>query len=193
MQTNEVNTADNIMDVAQEMIQMRGFHGFSYRDLSERVGIRTASIHYYFPTKGDLGVAVLDRVLKGFAGALSDIERNDSSDSEKLKQFTQIFLDTFGEGDRLCPFCMMAAGQDTVPIEVKNQVIEFWTRGEKWLMKILASGQANGQFFLHAEPQTVARMIISTMEGAMVTSRAFEDERRLKDTAEYLHNIIKAD
>ncbi|MFY1975969.1 TetR/AcrR family transcriptional regulator, partial [Achromobacter dolens] len=29
-------------------------NGFSYRDLAEHVGVKTSSIHYYFPGKDDL-------------------------------------------------------------------------------------------------------------------------------------------
>ncbi|EQD50561.1 transcriptional regulator, TetR family, partial [mine drainage metagenome] len=47
------NMEEKIIDVAQQLVQSRGFNAFSYRDLADRISIRTASIHYYFPKKDD--------------------------------------------------------------------------------------------------------------------------------------------
>ena len=54
-----INMATHILDVAQQLIQTRGYNAFSYADIASQVGIRTATIHYYFPTKADLGREVV--------------------------------------------------------------------------------------------------------------------------------------
>ena len=85
------------------MVQQRGFHAFSYRDIAEQVGIKTASIHYYFPTKAHLAEAVVRRVLTGAERGLAAIDTEVSPAPEKLRRFCGMFLQTYGEGDRLCP------------------------------------------------------------------------------------------
>jgi TetR/AcrR family transcriptional repressor of nem operon len=35
-------TSDQVLDVAERLVQTRGFNGFSY-------AVRTASLHYHFP------------------------------------------------------------------------------------------------------------------------------------------------
>src|SRR5579862_1588267 len=55
------STRDRILDIAQRLIQSRGYNAFSFDDLAEELDIRTASIHYHFPTKADLGIALLRR------------------------------------------------------------------------------------------------------------------------------------
>ena len=47
------DTAHKILDVAEHFTQSLGFNAFSYKDIQENVGIKTSSIHYYFPTKTD--------------------------------------------------------------------------------------------------------------------------------------------
>ena len=71
-------TATTILDAAQQLAQTRGYNAFSYRDLAERVGIRTASIHYHLPTKGDLGVALVARYGAFVADALAALDRRDA-------------------------------------------------------------------------------------------------------------------
>ena len=61
--TNDISKADEILEVGQELIQTVGYDGFSYRDIADRVGIKSASVHYYFPAKTDLAEAVAKQYL----------------------------------------------------------------------------------------------------------------------------------
>ena len=45
------NTRDKILELAQEAIATRGYSSFSFREIATELGIKSASIHYYFPTK----------------------------------------------------------------------------------------------------------------------------------------------
>ncbi len=49
---NKIETKEKIMNAARLTVQDRGYAGLSFRELAKEVGIKSASIHYYFPTKG---------------------------------------------------------------------------------------------------------------------------------------------
>jgi len=191
---NAINPVpEKIMDVAQKLVQTRGFHGFSFRDISDKVGIRTASIHYYFPTKGDLGGAMLARIQSGFDAALDQIDQECERSEEKLHRFASIFMETFGVGDRLCPFCMFATAQETVPEPVRLQVMAFWDRGEQWLTRVIGEGRRRGEWRADlGDSAIIARTFLSALEGTMVTSRAYQDPQRLRQTADYLIRQMQA-
>ena len=72
-------TADKILNVAEKLVQSRGFNAFSYQDVSKAVGIQKASLHYHFATKADLGVALIDRYRGNFLDALKAIETRGES------------------------------------------------------------------------------------------------------------------
>lgn len=180
------HTAARIVDVAQDMVQRRGYHAFSYGDIAKRIGIKTASIHYYFPSKGDLGEAVLRRVRGEFCSALVRIDAATPDALEKLQHFAAIFLDTLGAGDRLCPCCMLATDQDTVPEGVKEQVRGFFADGEAWLVGVLEAGRRDGRLQLLDDPQTIAQTLLSALEGVMVTARAFGQRERLIAATRFL-------
>lgn len=55
--TDRVRAAERILDVAERLVQQRGFNGFSYRDVAAELGITTARLHYHFRGKGELGEA----------------------------------------------------------------------------------------------------------------------------------------
>ena len=66
-------TKVRLLNEAETLIRTRGYAAFSYADLSERVGIRKASIHHHFPTKAELGGALIDGYLVKFENALQTI------------------------------------------------------------------------------------------------------------------------
>jgi len=186
----DLNTVEKIMNVASEMVQTRGYHAFSYRDISERIGIKTSSIHYYYPSKADLAKALLQKIRGMFEEALAGIDAEGVDTKTRLRKFTEIFLDTYGDEGRLCPFCMVATSQNTIPEDVQIEVRAFWSKGEKWVQNLLEKGQECGELESIDSDQLISRMMISSMEGAMVVAKAFDDKSRLEDTADFMLSLV---
>ena len=184
-QSATASTVDRILGSALLMVQQRGFSGFSFRDIASEVGIKTASIHYHFPTKPDLAQAVLARVRGEFESELKRIDTEIVDIDLRLKAFIAIFHNTFAVGDRLCPFCMVACAQDGVPDFVRAEVQSFWSAGEQWVAKTLEEGMKAGIYRRDLDSVTVGRVLVAMLEGAMVTARAFEDRSRLDMAGEW--------
>ena len=55
------DTRETIMRAAGAMVQNRGYNALSFRELAAEVGVKSSSVHYHFPTKGDLAVALARR------------------------------------------------------------------------------------------------------------------------------------
>jgi TetR/AcrR family transcriptional repressor of nem operon len=53
------------LDIAEQLVQTRGFNGFSYADIAAEIGISKASLHYHFPTKAMLGERLIDATSSG--------------------------------------------------------------------------------------------------------------------------------
>ena len=81
------STADRILDLAQNLIQTRGYSWFSYQDISEQLGIRKASIHHHYASKAALGTAVLDRYTARFDAALKKIAADPAPSAKKMLDF----------------------------------------------------------------------------------------------------------
>jgi len=186
-------TADRILEVARDLVQKRGYHAFSYRDVADHVGIRTASIHYHFPTKTDLIEAVLQRVEIEFGEALQQCDRESRGVVDRLQRFASIFVNSFGDGDRLCPFCVIACAQDSISEQVSNLVRSFWSSAEAWLVKVLRDGNSTGELRFEADVETVANTMLATIEGAMLAARVNRDRTRIAAAFDYLIGSICPD
>ena len=59
-----------ILETTEEMVRQGGYNSFSFRNIASVVGIKSSSVHYYFNTKEDLGVAVTKFYTDKFLNAL---------------------------------------------------------------------------------------------------------------------------
>src|SRR4051812_25500036 len=54
------DTRQRILDAALDLFVERGFDKASLREVADRVGVTKAALYYYFPSKEDLLVALLE-------------------------------------------------------------------------------------------------------------------------------------
>src|SRR5947209_19881447 len=94
-------TADRILDIAERLVQTRGFNNFSYADIASELGITKASLHYHFPGKAELGHALITRYAERFFEALSRIDHDLPDARAKLEAYTDLYADVL-RGQRMC-------------------------------------------------------------------------------------------
>src|SRR2546423_12723395 len=94
-------TAARILDVAERLVQSRGFNGFSYADVASELGVTKASLHYHFPGKAELGESLISRYAARFAAALAAIDEARADAPTKLEAYAQLYADVLG-GERMC-------------------------------------------------------------------------------------------
>ena len=114
MQTSRTDTAVRILDLAERLVQTRGFNGFSYADIATELGMTKASLHYHFPTKAQLGSHLIRRYGEVFAQSLADIDARDADIVEKLRSYVNLYSQVLHD-DRMCLCGMLAADYTTLP------------------------------------------------------------------------------
>lgn len=175
-------TVQRILDVATELIQTRGYSAISYHDIAERLGIRKASIHYYFPGKADLGKAVVERYRDTFRALLDTILADpDIGTGEALRRYCEPFRSVVQTRDRVC-LCAALAGEIlAMPEEMQAAVEDFFNTHQRWIETILERGRSRGEIALHAPAAATARMIFSTLQGAVLVCRATHDTNQFDE------------
>jgi TetR/AcrR family transcriptional repressor of nem operon len=175
-----------LLDVAQELVQTRGYNAFSFHDLARRVRLRAPSIHHHFPSKADLGRELMARYRVGFGSRLSEIEALTRDARARLKRFVGLFTETFRAGDRLCLCGMLATEYATLPRPVRIEVNGFYRDAEAWLTRVFSAGREAGRLAFAGSPAGAARAFFSGLEGALIAARAFQDEKRLTSAGNWL-------
>jgi TetR/AcrR family transcriptional regulator, transcriptional repressor for nem operon len=189
-QGGDVDTAASILDVAERLVQSRGFNGFSYADVAAELGITKPALHYHFASKAELGEALIKRYADRFAAALGDLDASASDDSNKLRGYVDLYLEVLRD-KRMCLCGMLAAEYQTLPAPMRDAVLGFFDRNETWLEGVLHQGRVRGGFRFEGTALDEARMIVAGLEGAMLVARPFDDTARFEVAAsQMIHDII---
>jgi TetR/AcrR family transcriptional repressor of nem operon len=185
-----VDTAAQILDVAERLVQVRGFNGFSYADVAAELKITKAALHYHFAGKAELGEALVMRYAARFAEALAAVEARTTEAAARLDAYSDLYLDVL-RGHRMCLCGMMAAEYETLPLSMQDAVVRFFEENERWVASVLDQGRRQGTLAFMGPPGEMARMIVSGLEGAMLVARPFDDIARFQQSAGHLLSGVK--
>lgn len=178
-------TPGRILDIAERLAQTRGYNAFSYADIAESMGLTTASLHYHFPSKADLGIRLIERYRETFGGALTQIGIRDVGEPEKLRAYVDLYAGVLRE-ERLCLCGMLAAEYATLPPGMQSELRAFFDDNERWLSAILDQGRTLGTLRFAGKAEDMARLLVGSLEGAMILARSYEDPSRFETSAKQL-------
>ena len=160
-------TADRILDIAERLVQMRGYNAFSYADVAHAVGIKKASLHYHFATKADLGLALIARYRKSFLASLSAIETRSGDSQGRLEKYVDLYGGVLRK-KRMCMCGMLATDAATLPRAMRESVADFFSENVAWLSRILEQGRKRDELRFDGKAEAMAAFFVSTLEGAML-------------------------
>jgi TetR/AcrR family transcriptional regulator, transcriptional repressor for nem operon len=183
------DTAARILDIAEALVQTRGFSGFSYADVATQLQVTTANLHYHYGSKAELGEALVRRYRSRFTAALDVIGARPVKATTKLAAYTRIYADVLRLG-RMCLCGMLAAGYETLPASMQGEVVRFFDDNEQWLVRVLEQGRDEGAFSFTGPASVVAQSIVSGLEGAMLIARPFGDVERFERAASRLISSV---
>src|ERR1700733_14155224 len=151
--------ATAILDVAEQLAQTRGYNGFSYADIALQLGVTKASLHYHFPSKAELGRALIERYETVFGTALEAIDQQAEEPYKKLQRYVGLYSSVLSN-DRMCLCGMLAAEYATLPAPMQERLKLFFNANERWLTAGLGA-----------------------LEGVMLVDRSYGEPRRFQAAA----------
>ncbi len=179
------NTRSRILDVGERLVQVRGFNGFSYADVAAELSVTKASLHYHFPSKAELGEALIARYAERFTHALAAIDANLTLAPAKLHAYANLYTEVLRQ-ERMCLCGMLAAEYQTLPHPIRDAVVAFLNDNEAWLAIVLEHGREDGSLRFRNTAADTARSIIGGLEGAMLVARPYGAVDRFETTAAQL-------
>lgn len=189
MTTAATNTREQLILEAQRLIRQRGSKGFSYRDLADIVGVKTSSIHYYFPSKDDLVMEAISLYASASAQHRAQIDPTLPAD-QRLEAYIDTVRCEFPEKSLLCLGGALAADFECVPCSVQQVIARFFADNERWLADVLRDGQAQGTLTVPGDPVVMGRILFAAIQGASMTNRLFGDYSRLRELTQIFGLVL---
>jgi TetR/AcrR family transcriptional repressor of nem operon len=172
MRVSRVQAEENrqkVIDVASRLFREHGFDGIGLKDLMEGAGLTHGAFYKQFASKDDLAAQASRRALESASGRWSAAAAANPQDP--LGAVIAFYLSMEHRAERMhgCPVVALGADAARQGAEVKASfeagIKEYLDMLARWL------GEADGE-----EPSDMAMAILSTMVGAVLLSRAVNDE-----------------
>lgn len=181
------STVDKILDLAELQVRAGGYNSFSFREISKEIGIKSASIHYHFPTKTDLGVAVAKRYTQRFQTLLQQLGEQTQLPAERLSRYIDIFRAALVRDQKMCLCGQLASESEVLPDQIRSATQGFFHENLAWLRTevFLAAGLSSEQATKHAA------WLLASLEGALLMSTVLEDNAVFEQIIADLDRLLR--
>jgi TetR/AcrR family transcriptional repressor of nem operon len=175
------DTREAILQAGRLAVQAHGYNALSFRELAKEIGIKSASVHYHFPTKGDLAAALAGRYADEAEAFLADLSASGQSHDAVVTAYAGAFRVALANDNRMCLCGIMTAEYDDLPPQARREVDRFARVNTEWLTALLAARRPG-------EPkdtlQQRAVAIFAAIEGAQLIARGRKDIAAFDDIIE---------
>lgn len=173
-----------ILQVTEAMVRQGGYNAFSFRDIAQKVGIKSSSVHYYFPTKEDLGAAVAKYYTDKFLASLGSPTELIQQGKNPIEHYVNAIRQAVTKDKRMCLCGMLGAEANGLPKRVVVETQAFFTRNLEWLEQAYTA--VDPAIVNTQDAKQKAVQTLSLLEGAMITCNILEDTSLFEHAADLI-------
>lgn len=155
-----MDTKELIVTTANNFLVERGFNAFSYKHISEEIAIKTSSIHYHFPTKSDLGIAIIQKHKEAFEQTIANT--NSTTALEKISKLFLYYKRLVAE-KKVCVVGALTSDFNTIDEPLREELLKFSEIIVNWAASILQEGQTQKVFKPIPDSKLKAKQIIASL------------------------------
>ena len=161
-----VATREALFEAAAARLEAVGWASFSFRDLAEQVGIRAPSIHYHFPTKADLGVALMSWMREQRAAHEHELIAAYPNPRDRLLALGQMIAERTCTGGkrRSCPIYALQAEYAILPEPMQQALVGWIDDCLSGLARWLEDGRNAGVFDFPGDVQQQALVVWAVLQ-----------------------------
>ena len=175
---------DTILDAAEKRVRRSGFSNMSFRDVAQDVGIKSASVHYHFPKKQDLGVALVDRYMARFETRLTMINQNTLEAA--IEEFVRLYAEALVMDESICLCAALGAEAMGIDPGLRKETGQFFKMNIEWLENLFAKHPTKTAYLTATE-------IVATLQGAMILSATTGQRMHFDDVANSIIAQVSAE
>ncbi|WP_287438787.1 TetR/AcrR family transcriptional regulator [Reinekea sp.] len=175
------DTREQLQDRAEYYIRRGGYNSFSFRDLANDLGMKSASVHYHFPTKADLGASVARRYTERFIGSLKQGITDSSTAGDYVELLILVFHREMTQTRQLCLFAILSAEKQLLSEAIQEAITTFYQLVLNWLIEAFARDMPADS----AEQRAI--QVFATLQGALLGAHALKNRKYFYIAVETLY------
>jgi TetR/AcrR family transcriptional repressor of lmrAB and yxaGH operons len=171
-----------------QLIQTSGYSGTGLNAVIEHAAAPKGSVYFHFPGgKEDLGVAAVDLAATQFQALIAEAASSAGGPAEAARAAIEALATIVSEGNFQlgCPVSVVTLEMGAESERLRQACA---TAFESWIVPTSALLEASG--IDAKEARSLATVIVSTIEGAVIVSRAMQDTQPLASAADVVAELI---
>ncbi len=184
------DTRLRMIETTARLLQHRGYHGTSLNDILQESGAPRGSLYFHFPGgKDQLVIEATRAAVDEATEALREALVNAKTPAQGVRAYAETAADIMRETDYtfgcpVAPVILDATAGLTELADLCRQALEDWS--ELLRKSFVEAGIPKRR------ADALALLVISSIEGALVITRAYRDCRSLTTTAAELEAAVAA-
>jgi AcrR family transcriptional regulator len=159
-----------VLDVAATVFAEKSYAGASTRDIAERLGIRQASLYYYFPSKEAALAAICELGVKGFIANLERIIAEPAPAAQKLRDAIANHIAPLRAHPEADYVCVFLRHRHELPNGSRQTVAALARTYQDLIERLFAEGIKAGQLRADLDPH-LATLALLGLCNSVITNR----------------------
>jgi len=184
---------DDVIDKAMLLFWRQGYQGTSIDDLERATGLTKGSLYKAFDNKRDLFVKCLERYMTDESYKAILLRMFDRPMTETFARIFDLLIERAGDGDRPSGCLATNVIAELIPIDPElatgasaglaemQRAIEFRLR---W-------ARENGEFRPDADVETLASLLMVTLQGMVILSTSTKDAASMRRARDFVIGVLE--
>ncbi|MHB8254451.1 MAG: TetR/AcrR family transcriptional regulator [Acidiferrobacter sp.] len=185
-------TRKRLLTTAYEEMCKNGFYATKIDDILAKTGLAKGALYHHFPTKNDLGYAIIDEIL------LTDLREHWITPLEKAERPLKTLIDMISQASTCeidmeygCPLSTFS--QELCPKDAEfrtrlNRIYDLW---RNTIANALRQARRCGEISAPLNAKDTAAFIVASIEGALNTTKTSGSSVALQSAAKGLLSYLK--
>ena len=191
---NTDQTRDKLLDAAFSEIHRHGYQAASIANILQNTGLTKGALYHHFPTKRDLGLAVIDEVIRERLEGL--IFRRLRGSSQPMNTLLEIISDKASiEPEAVvlgCPLNNLMQEMSPLDDDFKDKLNDLLTTWGSIVEDALVRAQADGVVRTDVDCRAASLFIVSAWEGCVGIAKNLQSPESFWLCLEQLQGYVKS-
>jgi len=188
-------TREMILHQAAQLFNRRGFFGSAMSDLMEETGLEKGGIYNHFKSKEDLALQAFDYAVDLIRQEFAKAIQNNKNSVDRLLATMGIFQRE-AEGYPLpggCPVMNTAIEADDAHPVLRERALAALEEWHQFVRRTIQRGKEKGEVRPDLDTEQFSSVFISLLEGAIMQSKLYDNQRHMNRAVAYLTDYIERD
>ncbi len=190
------DTKQRIILAAAQLIHRQGYGATTIDDILAASGVKKGNLYYYFSSKEELGLAVLDWMHEGHLGSVSSFLANESlSPRERISQWLVSMAGKMADSCCAygCPFGNLALELSDSSEAFRQRIAAHFAAWEGLIADAVRAGKDAEEFAADLDPEEFAATAVALLEGAILMAKLTREIRPMERAmADLRHRLAVA-